>query len=404
MKDRVITPSFDSAPFLNGPTAMRRFLAPLALGFALSLSPVSAWSQSAFNTHASHAVIMDYETGEILFSKGGEVAMPPASMSKLMTALMVFEAVESGQLSLDTTLPVSENAWRRGGAASGSSTMFLEVNSRAAVSDLIRGIIVQSGNDACIVVAEALGGTEENFAEMMTERAQELGLSSASFANSTGWPHPDHRISAGDLARLAQYIVETFPQYYDIYSQEEFTYNGIRQFNRNPLVGVFEGADGLKTGHTEESGYGLVASAQRDGIRRIVVFNGMESSRDRADEAERLMRAAFSEFEMVQLVETGETLGEAEVYMGQAPRVNLIAAGEISYGLHRRDADNITAELVYEGPLVAPVSAGDVVGSLEVSLPDGRQLSIPVQVSEDVDRLGLFGRAGIALANLIRGQ
>lgn len=383
---------------------MRRSLAPLALGLAISLTPMTAWAQSAFNTRASHAVIMDYETGEVLFSKGGDVAMPPASMSKLMTALMVFEALENGQLALDTSLPVSENAWRRGGAASGSSTMFLDVNSRAAVSDLIRGIIVQSGNDACIVVAEALGGTEENFAQMMTERAQELGLSSASFANATGWPHPEHRISAGDLARLAQYIVEQFPQYYDIYAQEEFTYNGIRQFNRNPLVGVFEGADGLKTGHTEESGYGLVASAESDGVRRIVVFNGMDSSRDRADEAERLMRAAFSEFEMVELVQSGEVLGEADVYLGQEAQVSLIAAGDIRYGLHRRDADNITVELIYEGPLHAPVAAGDVVGRLEVSLPDGRSLTVPVQTATDVERLGLFGRAGAAFARLIRGN
>ena len=380
---------------------MRRLLCLFAL-ITVSLSP-SALAQSAFDTRASHAVILDFETGDVLFSKNGDEAMPPASMSKLMTALMVFEALEDGRFDLDTSLPVSENAWRRGGAASGSSTMFLDVNSRAEVGDLIRGIIVQSGNDACIVVAEALGGTEENFAQMMTERAHELGLESASFANATGWPDPDHRISALDLARLARHIIETYPQYYDIYSETEFTYNGIRQYNRNPLLGVFDGADGLKTGHTEESGYGLVASAERDGERRIVVFNGMESNRARADESERLMRAAFSEFSTVELVEAGEVLGQAEIYLGVAPSVELRAADSLSFGLHRRDRDGISAELVYEGPLHAPVQEGDVVGQLEVTLPDGREMSVPVEAAQSVARKGAMGRAGAAFARLIRG-
>lgn len=390
-----------AATAFPGTPIMRRLLCLLAL-ITLSLSP-SALAQSAFDTRASHAAILDYETGDILFSKNGDIAMPPASMSKLMTALMVFEALEDGRFTLDTSLPVSENAWRRGGAASGSSTMFLEVNSRAEVGDLIRGIIVQSGNDACIVVAEALGGTEENFAQMMTERAHELGLDSASFANATGWPDPDHRVSALDLARLARHIIQSYPQYYDIYSETEFTYNGIRQYNRNPLIGVFDGADGLKTGHTEESGYGLVASAERDGVRRIVVFNGMESNRDRADESERLMRAAFTEFSTVDLVEAGETLGEAELYLGVAPAVDLRASDDLSFGLHRRDRDGVRAELVYQSPLHAPVQEGDIVGQLEVTLPDGRQMSVPVEAAQSVARKGAMGRAGAALARLIRG-
>ena len=402
MKARVSVTTADSAATANpGTPIMRRLLCLLAL-ITLSLSP-SALAQSAFDTRASHAAILDYETGDILFSKNGDEAMPPASMSKLMTALMVFEALEDGRFELDTSLPVSENAWRRGGAASGSSTMFLDVNSRAEVGDLIRGIIVQSGNDACIVVAEALGGTEENFAQMMTERAHELGLESANFANATGWPDPEHRISALDLARLARHIIESYPQYYDIYSETEFTYNGIRQYNRNPLLGVFDGADGLKTGHTEESGYGLVASAERDGVRRIVVFNGMDSNRDRADEAERLMRAAFTEFSTVDLVEADEVLGQAEVYLGVTPSVELRAAEALSFGLHRRDRDGITAELVYQTPLNAPVQEGDVVGQLEVSLPDGRQMSVPLEAAQSVSRKGAMGRAGAALARLIRG-
>ena len=380
---------------------VRAFLFVLAsIVFAAS----TAHAQASFNTRASHVVILDHETGEVLFGKNADEPMPPASMSKLMTALMAFEALESGQLTLSTELPVSEDAWRRGGAASGSSTMFLEVNSRASVEDLLRGIIIQSGNDACIVLAEAIGGTEANFADMMTERAHELGFTSAQFANSTGWPDPNHRISAADLARLAQYMIDAFPQYFALYAEEEYTYNGIRQFNRNPLLGVFEGADGLKTGHTEESGYGLVATAVRDGVRRIVVFNGMESSRARADEAERLMRAAFSEFELVNIVEANQKVADVEVLLGQSSQVELVATEALRVGVHRRDADDINAELVYTGPLRAPISAGESIGHLEVSLADGRSYEVDVAAANSVEQKGLFGRAGDAFVRLIRGS
>ncbi|MCR9128293.1 MAG: D-alanyl-D-alanine carboxypeptidase [Alphaproteobacteria bacterium] len=376
---------------------------PLLLAAVLLVAAPAAYAQSAFETEATHAVIMDHETGEILFSKNGSEPMAPSSMSKLMTALMVFEALERGELSLEDTLPVSEEAWRRGGAASGSSTMFLDVNSRASVEDLLRGIIVQSGNDACIVVAEALGGTEANFADMMTERAHELGLASANFVNATGWPDEDHVISAADLARLAQHIIEAYPQFYDLYNETEFTYNGIRQFNRNPLLGLFDGADGLKTGHTSVAGYGLVASAQREGERRIVVFNGMDSQADRADEAERLMRAAFSQFEIEEVVAEGREVGEAEVYLGTASTVPLRTAYGLTIGGHRRDLDEMNAEIVYFGPLTAPVTEGDLVGRLEISLPDGRTRSVDLVAAQSVDRLGLFGRAGSALASMLRG-
>ncbi|MFP4518296.1 MAG: D-alanyl-D-alanine carboxypeptidase family protein [Oceanicaulis sp.] len=331
---------------------MRRLFVFAAVCLAM-LAPGAAWSQS-FETEASHAVIMDFETGDILFSKNADEPMPPASMSKLMTALMVFEALETGELAMETELPVSENAWRKGGSASGSSTMFLEVGSRATVRELLQGIIVQSGNDACIVAAEAIGGTEDNFADMMTERARELGLESANFENATGWPNPDHVISAADLARLARHIIQEYPGYYGIYEQEAFTYNGIRQFNRNPLLGLFPGADGLKTGHTSESGYGLVASAEQDGERRIVVFNGLESSQARADTAERLMRAAFNQFEMVDIVKAGAQIGEAEIYLGKAETIALRAAEGLRLGMHRRAVDDYTAEIVYEGPVEAP--------------------------------------------------
>jgi D-alanyl-D-alanine carboxypeptidase (penicillin-binding protein 5/6) len=362
-----------------------------------------ALAQSNFETEAVYAAIIDFETGEVLYSKDGDTPMAPSSMSKLMTALMVFEALERGQLSLDDTLPVSVDAWRRGGAASGSSTMFLEVNSRVSVADLLRGIIVQSGNDACIVVAETLGGTEENFAAMMTERAQELGLESANFTNATGWPDPDHQISSLDLARLARHIITAHPDYYGLYAEEEFTFNGIRQFNRNPLLGLFEGADGLKTGRTDEAGYGLTATAVRGDQRRIVVFNGMETEAARAREAERLMRSAFSEFEIDTVVEAGAVLGEAEVYLGVQNTVPLRVAETLTIGGHRRDLADLQAEIIYQGPLNAPVQAGQTVGRLEVSLADGRTWSVPIEAAEAVDRKGALGRAGAALARLIRG-
>ncbi len=374
-----------------------------AIASACALSAPGLAQDPVFQTEATHAVIMDYETGEILFSKNGAEAMPPASMSKLMTAFMAFEALENGTIEMDDELRVSEDAWRRGGAASGSSTMFLDVNSRAKVSDLLRGIVVQSGNDACIVLAEALEGSEEAFADAMTDRAKEMGLETANFANATGWPDPDHMISAADLARLARIIIDEHPDYYEIYSEESFTYNGIRQFNRNPLLGVFEGADGLKTGHTSVSGYGLVASAVRDGERRIVVFNGMDSKAERADEAERLMRAAFSDFEMVTLAEAGEVVGEAAVYLGEGEVAPVRLAQTARLGMHRRERDDLTAEIVYDGPLSAPVMDGDRVGRLEVTLPGGRVETYPLEAAETVERKGAVGRALSALAGLIRG-
>lgn len=370
-----------------------------ALFCLLALIPAAASAQD-FQTSASHAVILDYETGEILFDHNGDEPMPPASMSKLMTLLMAFEAIERGALSLDDELPVSEYAWRTGGSASGSSTMFLEVNSRARVDDLIRGIIIQSGNDACIVIAEALSGSEAAFAADMTARARELGLESARFANSTGWPHPDQRISAADLARLAAILIREYPELYEIFEEREFTYNGIRQFNRNPLLAVMPSVDGLKTGHTEESGYGLVASGERDGVRRIVVYNGMDSERARANEGERLMRAALTDFEIVSLAEAGDAVGSAELFLGGQDSVELRLEEDVRFGVHVRARDDIRAEIVYDGPIAAPVAEGDVIAALEVSAPGVAPRRYDLVAAESVGRQGLFGRAMAGLGSL----
>ena len=377
-------------------------IAATVLAPALVSGPAHA--QDSYETEATHAVIMDFATGQVLFAKDAETPMAPSSMSKMMTVLMVLEAIDAGTLSMDDELPVSEYAWRTGGAASGSSTMFLELNSRARVDDLLRGVIIQSGGDACIVLAEALSGSEAAFADAMTARAHELGLMSAQFANSTGWPDPDHVISALDLARLARILIADHPEYYGIWAEREFTYNGIRQYNRNPLLGNFAGADGLKTGHTEDAGYGLVATAERDGQRRIIVFNGMTSNRGRTSEAERMMRAAMSDFAVYDLFAAGALVDQrAEVFMGDADSVGLQVGEAVQVALQRRARRNMTVSVVYDAPLMAPVDAGQEIGHLVVEAPGYEAQSFPLFASEDVGRKGVMGRIGAALAHMIRG-
>ena len=375
-----------------------------ALIAASVLAPVEALAQDSYETEATHAVIMDFATGQVLFAKDAETPMAPSSMSKMMTVLMVLEAIEAGTLSMDDELPVSEYAWRTGGAASGSSTMFLELHSHARVDDLLRGVIIQSGGDACIVLAEALSGSESAFADAMTARAHELGLSSAHFANATGWPDPDHYISALDLARLARILIADYPQYYSIWAEREFTYNGIRQYNRNPLLGTFSGADGLKTGHTEDAGYGLVGTAVRDGQRRIIVFNGMTSNSGRTSEAERMMRAAMSDFAVYDLFAAGALVDErAPVFMGDADTVGLQLGDAVQVALQRRARRNMTVTVVYEGPLMAPIEAGQEIGQLVVEAPGYETQAFPLFAAESVGRKGMLGRIGAALAHMIRG-
>ncbi|MHA6288580.1 D-alanyl-D-alanine carboxypeptidase family protein [Maricaulis sp. CAU 1757] len=363
-----------------------------------------ALAQDTYQSDAEHAVIMDYETGIVLYDKEGDTPMQPASMTKIMTVLLTLEALEAGSLSLDDELPVSEDAWRRGGSASGSSTMFLDVNSRVRVEDLLRGVIVQSGNDACIVLAEGIAGSEAAFADLMTERAHELGLDSANFTNSTGWPDEDHVISARDLAELSRILISEFPDYYDIWAEREFTYNGIRQYNRNPLLGVFDGADGLKTGHTEVAGYGLVGSAERDDVRRIIVFNGMDSNSARASEAERMMRSALSDFAIHDLFSAGQEIEHrAPVFMGAQETVGLSLTEDVRIGLHRRARRDMSVEVVYDDPIPAPIEAGEAIATLVVAAPGAPDREYPLVATEDVPSKGLMGRVGAALAHLIRG-
>lgn len=273
-------------------------------------------SAAAIETQARNAILMDYDTGQYLYVKDHEKMVPPASMSKLMTVNMIFEKLKDGSLSLDDTFTVSERAWKLGGAASGGSTMFLKIGEKVRVEDILKGILIQSGNDACIVAAENLAGSEDDFAEMMNKRARELGLNNSSFANSTGLPHPDQKMSVEDLAKLARHIIKEFPEFYHIFSEKYYTHNNITQGNRNPLLYSMPNADGLKTGHTEEAGFCLTASAKKGERRLIEVMTGMNSNKERSEEAERLMEWGFREFNNYNLLNKGQEIAEIPVVLG----------------------------------------------------------------------------------------
>lgn len=361
------------------------------------LAPLSAAAQE-IETSAKQAYILDSQTGTVLLNKDANALMPPASMSKLMTAYMIFQRLKDGRLTLEDEFLVSEKAWRKGG-----SKMFVEVGSRVSVEDLLRGIIVQSGNDACIVVAEGIAGSEEAFAEMMTETARKIGLEKSVFRNATGWPDEDHVMTARDLAVLAQRIITDFPEYYHYYAETNFTYNGIRQGNRNPLLYSMPGADGLKTGHTEASGYGLTASAKRDGRRIILVVNGLPSMNARSQESARLMDWAFREFEALSLFKAGETVEQAEIWMGDAHTVPLVSAEDIVITVPKAARRSMVVSAVYDGPVAAPVKQGDRIATLRVALPNGTTMDYPLQAGADVEELGLFGRMLAAAQHLAFG-
>lgn len=367
-------------------------LAALSLAAALLAAPLANAQTSAFTTTAQHVTILDSATGALLYCNDCETPMPPASMSKIMTVLLVAEALQAGRITLDTTYTVSEYAWRNGAMSDGSH-MFLPLNSTATVRDLLRGAIVVSANDACIVLAEGMFGSEEAFVGEMNRRAQALGLRTARFRNSTGLPDPDHVISSADLARLARHLIETYPDIYRIYSEREFRYNNRTQQNRNPLLGAFTGADGVKTGHTDASGYGLVGSAVLNGQRRIIVFNGMRTMADRRSEGLRLMRAAFHDFSITQMAAAGEQVGEAQVWLGSRRAVPLVAQRDIVIGGARGVQQGLTAHIVYNGPLRPPFREGDVVARLVVEGPGFQTQEFPLTAGRNIGRANWFSRA-----------
>jgi D-alanyl-D-alanine carboxypeptidase (penicillin-binding protein 5/6) len=324
--------------------------------------------------------------------------MPTASMSKIMTVFMVFERLKDGRLSLDDKLLVSENAWRKGG-----SKMYVQVGDQIRVEDLLRGVIVQSGNDASIVLAEGLGGTEESFGEEMTDKGKEIGLSNSSFANATGWPDPNHWMTANDLATLALRTIQDFPDYYHYYGETEFTWSEIRQGNRNPLLYKDVGADGLKTGHTEEAGYGLTGSALRDGRRLILVVNGLQSVRERTEESVKLINWGFREFGNYTLFKAGETVEEAAVWLGDLETVPLVPAEDLTVTLSRKDRKEMTVTVNYLSPVPAPIQRGQEVAALVIKTPDGEPIERPLVAGEDVALLGPISRLVSGLKFIVMG-
>lgn len=378
--------------------SVQKFLAALFLTVFAAVTPAHA-----IETIAREAFLVDTSTGAILLNKNGDTPMPPASMSKLMTVYLLFERLRDGRLNLDDTLFVSENAWRKGGAKSGSSTMFLKPGSRVRVEDLIRGIIVQSGNDGCIVVAEALAGSEEAFAEEMTARARDLGMNNSVFRNSTGWPHPEHMMTARDLATIAQAILRDFPDFTHYFSEKSFTYNGIRQINRNPLLYKNMGADGLKTGHTEEAGFGLTATAKRGDRRLVLVINGLESKKARAREPERIMEWGFREFNNYALFSGGEVVANADVWLGQSPKVPLRIEDDVTITLPRQSRRGMKVTVRYDGPVPAPIAEGQKLGTVSITAPDWKGVDYPLVAGAGVAQLGLIGRLGAAVSYIVWG-
>ncbi|MEO1656859.1 MAG: D-alanyl-D-alanine carboxypeptidase family protein [Pseudomonadota bacterium] len=369
-----------------------RFALCLWIGFGASGS-----AADLIKTRATHAAIMDVATGDLLYGKKADIAVPPASMSKLMTVAVVLDMIEQGRLTPDTPFYVSEKAWRTGG-----SKMFVLVDTEIEVLDLLKGIVVLSGNDACIVVAENIAGDEEAFAELMNARAQAWGLTESSFGNPTGLPNPDQRMSMRDLARLARHIWNSYPQYRYLFGIDEFTWSGITQSNRNPLIAAeFPGARGMKTGHTEEAGYGVVGLAEQDGLTRIAVVAGLDSERDRRLAGFDLMREAFEAFDTRQYFMAGDIVGSATVFAGKSDTVSLRIEQDVAFTRHKTILADAQAELVYEGPLRAPIRPGEQVAVLRLTLPGEEAREYPLYTAERVRGLGFFEKIGLGFQALL---
>ncbi len=384
--------------------------APQAGSRGRTIAPAAAPAPQAatgptIDTSARQAIIVDFRTGAVLYEKNADERMAPSSMSKIMTGYLVFKAIKDGRMSLTDTLPVSQRAWRMGG-----SKMFVALGSRVKVEDLLRGMIVQSGNDACIVLAEGLAGSEEAFAEQMNEEGKRLGLTNSNFRNASGWPDPEHYMSARDLATLARTLITDHPEFYKLYSELTFTYgtdakgSPIQQGNRNPLLYKSIGADGIKTGHTETAGYGLTASATREGRRVIVVVNGMASARARAEESERLVDWAFREYGNFTIFKAGQSVEKAEVWMGDKPFISLVAAQDLTVTLPRRLRQQMKVTAVYDSPVPAPVAKGAPIGKVVIAAPGVEIVELQLVAGEDAARLGFGGRVVAGLGQLLFGK
>ena len=349
-------------------------------------------SANAFETKAQNAILMDFETGEYLFTKNHKKMIAPASMSKLMTVYVLLTKIKEGEISLEDKFVVSEKAWRKGGAASGGSTMFLKIGQEVKVEDLIKGIIIQSGNDACITVAENVAGSEEEFAELLNETAQKIGLENAHFVNSTGLPHPEHRVSVEDLAILARHIIKEFPEFYHFFKEKEFTFNGIKQGNRNPLLYSLKGADGLKTGHTEEAGYCLTGSVTRGDRRLIEVVAGLESNKERSEETESLMTWGFASFDNYKLFNKNQIMAEVPVWYGTNKTVDAVVDADVVKTIRKSKRNKYSAKVVYDTPVKAPVYKGDKLGEIVISYKDKVVDRYPLVAKDSVAKMGPVSR------------
>ena len=371
----------------------------LTLAAAVSVAATGLRPAAAFDTEARFAYIIDKNTGTVLFDKNADQRMPPASMSKLMTLYIVFSMLKQGKLKLDDDLPVSENAWRKQG-----SKMFVAVNTRVKVEDLLRGAIIQSGNDACIVLAEGIAGSEEAFTNLMNAKAKELGLTGSHFSDATGWPDPGQYMTAKDLSVLAIHIMDEFPEYFHYFSEREFTYHNIKQGNRNPLLYHAAGVDGMKTGHTQEAGFGLLATALRGDRRIIMVVNGLMNSKTRYTEAERLLDWAYREWTNYTLFKAGETVDTASVWLGDQESVPLVTNKDAVVTLQRTQRKDMKVTVQYTGPVKAPVAKGQQIGKAVVTVGQQQMAEIPLYAGADVGALGPVGRVGSAVAYLVLGR
>ena len=352
----------------------------------------------AIDSIAETALVMDISTGEILLDKNSNMRTFPSSMTKIMTVLVAFEKIKNGTLSLDQEFLVSKKAWKMGG-----SKMFIEVDKRVKVFDLLLGIVVQSGNDASIALAEGISGTEETFAIEMNNLSKKIGLTDTNFVNSSGWPNDNHYTTAKDLALLAKYTVENHPELYQMYELNEFTYNGIKQDNRNPLLLTFDGADGFKTGYTEAAGYGIVGSAERGGRRLIIVLNGLESSRSRAQESLRLMDWGFNNFELVNFFKKDEIVFQANTWLGKKEKVDLVAIEDIKVSIPKAQLSSANVDVLIEEPIQTPINKGDIIANLQISYAD-KKVSFPLAASESIEQKGFFSRITSALYYIVLGS
>jgi D-alanyl-D-alanine carboxypeptidase (penicillin-binding protein 5/6) len=357
-----------------------------------------------FDGDAPTAILIEATSGSVLFEKNADELRAPSSMMKLMTAEVVFNAIKNGDVKLTDEYRISENAWRKGGAPSGGSTMFAAINSKVPVSDLLHGAIIQSGNDACIALAEGMAGNERSFAaDMMTKRARELGLAKSTFGNSNGLPDPANKMTVRELAKLARYVIQTYPEQYKLFGEREFTWNKIRQQNRNPLLTSLEGADGLKTGYTKEGGYGMIGSAVQNGMRLIVVVNGLEDPDDRASEAKKMLEWGFRNFEARTLFAAEQPVGYARVFGGESRSVKLASPEPIKVMVPKNGSDKLIARVVYSGPVRAPVESGQKVGLIKVWRGANIAMEAPVYAAESIAKGSTMRRAIDGASELVIG-